>query len=130
MYLAYLRLFKLGVAHSVEVWNDRDKLVGGLYGVSSGGVFSGESMFSREADVSKIAFAALAWHMQHWGFSVIDCQIENSHLSSMGAVNIPRKKYQQILKASQYFKHEKWDFEDDIDLSKWQPRQSIFGLSS
>jgi leucyl/phenylalanyl-tRNA--protein transferase len=121
MYLAYLRLFNLGVAHSVEVWNDKGELVGGLYGVASGGVFSGESMFSKEADVSKMAFAALAWHMQHWGFSLIDCQIENLHLMSMGAVNIPRNKFQQILKTSRYFKHKEWIYQDDVDLSKWVP---------
>jgi leucyl/phenylalanyl-tRNA--protein transferase len=123
MYLAYLRLFNMGIAHSVEVWNQNDELVGGLYGIATGGVFSGESMFSKERDVSKIAFVALAWHIRHWGFSVIDCQIENSHLVSMGAINIPRKQYQQILKTSRYFKHVQWEYQDDIDLSRWRPSQ-------
>ena len=85
MYLAYMRLHHLGIAHSVEVRNKDNKLVGGLYGVVSGGVFSGESMFSRERDASKVAFTALAWHMQYWGYSLIDCQIENPHLMSLGA---------------------------------------------
>ncbi len=123
MYLAYLRLFNMGIAHSVEVWNQNDELVGGLYGIATGGVFSGESMFSKERDVSKTAFVALAWHIRHWGFSVIDCQIENAHLVSMGAINIPRRQYQQILKTSRYFKHDQWEYQDDIDLSRWLPSQ-------
>ncbi len=123
MHEAYLQLFELGVAHSVEVWNHENELVGGLYGVSSGGVFSGESMFSKERDVSKIAFVALAWHLQKWGYSLIDCQIENAHLNSMGAVNISRKQYQQILKTSCCFSHENWEYENDCELSQWQPYQ-------
>ena len=125
MHDAYQRLFEQGTAHSVEVWNDSDELVGGLYGIASGGVFSGESMFSRERDVSKIAFAALAWHSQHWGYSVIDCQIENSHLTSMGAINIPRKKYLQILKTSREFTQPKWEFVEDNDLSRWEPKNTL-----
>jgi len=122
MHLAYIRLHQIGVAHSVEVWNKDKMLVGGLYGVSSGGVFSGESMFSKERDTSKIAFIALAWHMQHWGYSIIDCQIENPHLSSMGAENIPREEYLQILKTSQYFTHDNWAFNAECDLSYWKPK--------
>ncbi|MEH6455951.1 MAG: leucyl/phenylalanyl-tRNA--protein transferase [Cocleimonas sp.] len=122
---AYYRLFKMGLAHSVEIWNGDNELVGGLYGVVSGGVFSGESMFSTERDVSKIAFVALAWHIKHWGFSVIDCQIENSHLTSLGVINISRKKYQQILNTCRYFKHEDWVFEEDCDLAHWQPDREL-----
>ena len=122
MHLAYIKLHHMKVAHSVEIWNKEKKLVGGLYGVSSGGVFSGESMFSKEKSTSKIAFIALAWHLQNWGYSIIDCQIENSHLSSMGAENIPRKKYLEILKTSQFFNHEKWAYNTECDLSHWQPQ--------
>ena len=121
MFMAYTHLYNLGHAHSVEVWNDKDELVGGLYGVSTGGVFSGESMFSKERDASKVAFVALAWHLQQWGYSLIDCQIKNSHLSSLGAENIDRKKYLSILKTTQYFKHNKWEFDASCDLSHWQP---------
>lgn len=123
MYLAYVRLHNLGIAHSVEIWNEKDQLVGGLYGIATGGVFSGESMFSKERDVSKISFVALAWHMQHWGYTLIDCQIANSHLSSMGAENISRKKYLQTLKTSRYFDNGNWQYEQDSDLSRWQPEQ-------
>jgi len=121
MYHAYIRLFELGVAHSVEVWNTDNRLVGGLYGVATGGVFSGESMFSKERDTSKIAFVALAWHMQHWGYSLIDCQIENPHLMSMGAEKISRKEYVTILRTTKEFKHSFWKYEPHIDLSRWKP---------
>ncbi len=125
MHDAYQRLFEQGIAHSVEIWNNKEELVGGLYGVASGGVFSGESMFSKERDVSKIAFVALAWHIHHWGYSVIDCQIANSHLTSMGAIDIPRKKYLQILRTSRTFKQPKWEFIEDIDLSRWDPKNTL-----
>ena len=121
MYLAYIRLHQLGIAHSVEVRNKDNELVGGLYGVVSGGIFSGESMFSKERDTSKIAFTALAWHMQHWGYSLIDCQIENPHLMSLGAENISRKEYLSILKTTRAFKHNNWTFNSEVDLSVWKP---------
>ena len=82
-------------------------------------------MFSKERDVSKIAFVALAWHIQHWGFMVIDCQIENSHLTSLGVSNISRKQYQQILNTCRYFDHKEWAFEEDCDLAHWQPDMII-----
>jgi len=122
MHDAYCQLHSMGVAHSVEIWNQSHELVGGLYGVASGGVFSGESMFSRERDVSKIAFTALAWHIDHWGFSLIDCQIENPHLTSLGVTNISRKKYQQILKTSRCFNHSDWVYQEKCDLAHWQPK--------
>ncbi len=123
MYLAYVQLHNMGVAHSVEVWNDQNELVGGLYGIATGGVFSGESMFSKERDTSKIAFAALAWQLQDWGYSLIDCQIENPHLMSMGAINIPRKEYLTMLKTTRYFSQPKWQYEKQANLSRWQPNQ-------
>ncbi|MGB1310394.1 MAG: leucyl/phenylalanyl-tRNA--protein transferase [Leucothrix sp.] len=121
MQQAYCNLHQLGIAHSVEVYNINDELVGGLYGISSGGVFSGESMFSNERDTSKIAFVALAWYAQHVGYSLIDCQIENPHLLSLGAVNIPRQDYLKILKSSPAVNAE-WVFDQSFDLSKWVPR--------
>lgn len=124
MQQAYCRLHELGVAHSVEVYNAADHLVGGLYGVSSGGVFSGESMFSTERDTSKIAFVALAWYAQQQGMSVIDCQIENPHLLSLGAVNIPRKDYLKILKSTPTPRNAAWVFDSSVDLSQWKPQQS------
>ena len=126
MYLAYVELHKLGIAHSVEVWNNKNELIGGLYGVATGGVFSGESMFSKERDSSKIAFTALAWHIQNWGYSLIDCQIENPHLMSMGATNIDRKTYLNILKTTRCFKQPQWVYNKNCDLSHWQPDQTQY----
>lgn len=123
MYLAYIRLFELGMAHSIEVWNANKELVGGLYGVVTGGIFSGESMFSKETNTSKIAFVALAWHMQNWGYSLIDCQIENPHLMSMGTENITRKEYLTLLQTTKEFNYSGWKINTEIDLSRWKPEE-------
>lgn len=92
MVAAYSRLFDAGYAHSVETWRD-GVLVGGLYGVAIGRMFYGESMFSREADASKIALVRLAQQLQRWAFGLIDCQMETTHLSSMGARTMPRAAF-------------------------------------
>ena len=93
---AYAALHAQGVAHSLEVWQD-DALVGGLYGVSLGKLFFGESMFSRATDASKAAFVALAKQCEAWNFALIDCQIANPHLSSMGATDISRREFVDYL---------------------------------
>ncbi len=85
-----------GNAHSIECW-DEDKLVGGLYGVSFGGVFCGESMFSRVKDSSKIALSALVARLKCGGFELLDTQFLTDHLASMGAVEIPREEYHRRL---------------------------------
>jgi leucyl/phenylalanyl-tRNA--protein transferase len=82
--------FRAGHAHSIEVYDDRDCLVGGLYGVALGGVFFGESMFSHVSDASKVALVALVQLWSARGGSLIDCQVENPHLNSLGARCIPR----------------------------------------
>jgi leucyl/phenylalanyl-tRNA--protein transferase len=92
MAFAYQRLHQEGHAHSIEVWRGRH-LVGGLYGIAIGKVFFGESMFSRERDTSKIALAALVKHLGKHNFGFIDCQVASGHLSSLGAVDIPRKDF-------------------------------------
>ena len=92
MVAAYSRLFEAGYAHSVETWHD-GRLVGGLYGVAIGSMFYGESMFSREPDASKVALVRLAQQLQHWGFGLIDCQMETEHLASMGAHTVPRSVF-------------------------------------
>lgn len=101
---AYIRLHQLGHAHCVEVWSE-GKLVGGIYGLAIGGVFFGESMFSRVPDASKIALVALCQQLQQWGFEVLDCQVKNAHLASMGAVEVSRRKFQQHLQAAQSGDH-------------------------
>jgi leucyl/phenylalanyl-tRNA--protein transferase len=89
---AYARLFDAGYAHSIETWHD-GRLVGGLYGVAIGRMFYGESMFSREPDASKVALVRLAWQLQHWGFGLIDCQMETPHLASLGARTLTRAEF-------------------------------------
>jgi leucyl/phenylalanyl-tRNA--protein transferase len=92
MIAAYSRLFAAGYAHSVETWRE-GQLVGGLYGVAIGRMFYGESMFSREADASKVALVRLAQQLQRWDFGLIDCQMETPHLASMGARTMPRTAF-------------------------------------
>jgi leucyl/phenylalanyl-tRNA---protein transferase len=89
---AYLRLHKLGYAHSVEAWCD-DTLAGGLYGVSLGKAFFGESMFHRKADASKVALAVLVGRLQLWGFDFIDAQMTTAHLLRFGAKELPRSDF-------------------------------------
>lgn len=89
---AYLELHRLGHAHSVEV-RDGERLVGAIYGVMAGGVFAGESMFSAASGGSKIALAALCRALADWGVAVLDAQVENPHLASLGALSMPRRDY-------------------------------------
>lgn len=93
MIAAYKDLAKLGFAHSIEVWDNDDTLVGGLYGVSIGEAFFGESMFSLKSNASKAALIALAWYVQSKGWKMIDCQVTNNHLLSMGAQEIARDTF-------------------------------------
>lgn len=92
MVAAYLRLHQAGYAHSIETWRE-GRLVGGLYGVAIGRMFYGESMFSREADASKVALVRLCRQLQRWQFGLIDCQMETPHLASLGARTLPRAEF-------------------------------------
>ncbi|TNF92160.1 MAG: leucyl/phenylalanyl-tRNA--protein transferase, partial [Gammaproteobacteria bacterium] len=93
---AYLKLHKLGYAHSAEVW-ENGMVVGGLYGLAIGKVFFGESMFSRRADASKVALACLSKRLKSAGFRIIDCQVSSSHLHSLGAKDIQRSDFIDLL---------------------------------
>ncbi len=97
MRLAYIRLHEMGHAKSVEVWRE-EELVGGLYGIDLGHVFCGESMFSREANTSKLAFINLAERLEKENYRLIDCQVYTAHLASLGAREIPRKEFTKLLK--------------------------------
>lgn len=99
MEAAYNRLHNLGIAHSVEVW-DEDELIGGIYGLALGRVFFGESMFSQQVDASKIALVALSKQLERWDFTLLDCQVSNPHLLSMGAVEIHRAEFNQHLEGT------------------------------
>lgn len=87
---AYETLHALGYAHSVEAYQN-GSLVGGLYGVSVGGVFCGESMFAKVSDASKVALAVLVDYLSEWGFDFIDCQVPTPHLKSLGAKEVSRE---------------------------------------
>lgn len=97
---AYTRLHDTGDAHSVEVWRD-DQLVGGLYGVDSGGVFTGESMFRIEPDMSKLALLHLIDHLRARGATWLDCQVMTPHMKAIGAREIARSKFLDMLAAAQ-----------------------------
>ncbi len=94
---SYTELHRQGRAHSVEVWNRDGELVGGLYGMNLGRLFFGESMFSRETDASKTAFAMLMRLCADWGFPLVDCQLPNDHLLSLGATTLPRDEFLSTL---------------------------------
>src|SRR5205085_8120693 len=94
---AYVGLHRLGLAHSVECWQD-GQLVGGLYGVHLGGAFFGESMFHRVTDASKVALAALVDRLTRRGFQLLDIQWVTPHLEQFGATEIPRAEYLEKLK--------------------------------
>ena len=94
---SYVKLHELGYAHSVECW-DEDGLVGGLYGVSIGGAFFGESMFSRKTDASKIALVHLVYRLNDRGFLLLDTQWSTRHLATLGCIDIPRFEYLERLK--------------------------------
>lgn len=95
---AYLNLHTIGLAHSIEVWDNKD-LIGGLYGVNIGSVFFGESMFHKKSNASKLAFITL---VQQFSFTLIDCQVYTKHLASLGAKKISSKEfYKRIVKETQ-----------------------------
>lgn len=93
---AYIQLHKLGYACSAEAWNNK-KLVGGLYGIKLGNIFFGESMFSFQSNASKFAFIKYVQQLQQENVALIDCQVHTTHLESLGAEMISRKKFLQIL---------------------------------
>ncbi len=93
---AYIHLHHLGIAHSIECWQNNE-LVGGLYGVSLGRIFCGESMFSLASNASKVAFAKLNQKLLELNFELIDCQVHNPFLESLGAYEIPREEFLDII---------------------------------
>ena len=93
---AYIELHHIGHAHSVEAWRE-GRLVGGLYGVTLGRAFFGESMFSRETDASKVCLVRLVEHLRERKFTLLDTQFTTEHLKRFGAVDVPRRKYEMLL---------------------------------
>lgn len=101
LYEGFIELHRLGYAHSVEVWDEKGKLVGGLYGMDAGGVFSGESMFHYVSDASKLAFLFLVEHLKKKGASWIDIQVMTPHFKMLGAREISRKSFLEMLNDAQ-----------------------------
>ena len=120
---AYAALFDAGYAHSFEVWNQKNELVGGGYGVVIGGVFVTESQFSREANTSKIGFTVLNWHLARWGFAFNDGKVMTPTCHDMGFRDIPRKDFlTRLAKAEQRpAKNSRWQAEADMaTVADWQ----------
>ena len=108
---AYITLYDMGIAHSIESYQD-DALVGGLYGVTVGKVFCGESMFAQVSDASKAAYAVLINHLKKWGYEFVDCQVPTEHLKSLGAKEVAREYFLDRLKKVNMDKIDhKWDIE-------------------
>ena len=114
MRAAYLRLHRLGHAHSVETWRE-EELVGGLYGVSIGRMFFGESMFALASDASKVALVALVRELREQGCALIDCQMDTRHLASLGARSIPRSEFLRAVKALVHY---------DVAPGSWGSRKA------
>ncbi len=112
---AYIDLHHRGYAHSVETWHN-GVLTGGLYGVCLGRSFFGESMFSFKTDTSKLALVALSTLLSHHGFDLIDCQVTTTHLLSMGATEIPRNRFLDIIQTSVTQKVPKGIWDPHFDL--------------
>lgn len=103
----YGELFRLGHVHSVECWRE-ERLVGGLYGLSLGGAFFGESMFHRETDASKVALIHLVARLRRGGYRLLDAQFQTSHLAQFGTQEVPRASYQRQLEAAVAVSAEWW----------------------
>lgn len=117
MEAAYIDLHDVGHSHSVEAWRD-GVLVGGLYGVALGACFFGESMFSRERDASKVAFATFAAHFHAVGGAIIDCQVSNPHLVRLGAEEVPRRRFLGLLDRA---------LQQRLHPGAWNPKQFSSG---
>lgn len=117
MIAAYCRLHEAGIAHSVETWDSQGRLVGGLYGVNLGRMFFGESMFSQAVDASKVAFVHLVRQLASWGCPLIDTQLPNPHLLSLGAETMPRIEFISCLKEYQDRPlTDRWALDTRIDM--------------
>lgn len=128
---AYCKLFNAGHAHSVEVWDREGNLVGGVYGVAVGKIFFTESQFMRVRDASKVGFATLNCHLQHWGFALNDGKSFTPHLSSVGFRLVLRDAFNSVL-ASRATRGAlpaepgkgRWCVDETLDVGNWDPKAS------
>ncbi|MEM8844530.1 MAG: leucyl/phenylalanyl-tRNA--protein transferase [Pseudomonadota bacterium] len=118
---AYCHLHQLNHAHSFEVWNEYDQLIGGIYGISIGAIFFGESMFSRETDTSKVALLYLSAYLDHWRYQLVDTQLPSDHLKSLGGEQLARNEYlnQLALHTQQAASNTAWQKGLKLDIMKW-----------
>lgn len=122
----FTRLHRMGHAHSVEVWDKDGNLVGGLYGLAMGRVFFTESQFFKARDASKVGFAVLNQHLQHWGFAMNDGKLETPHLRQTGFTDIPRAQFETILGefAATPFAVGPWSVDEGLDVATWIPSEA------
>lgn len=118
---AYNYLHQLQHAHSVEVWDGNDELIGGIYGIAMGQIFFGESMFSRVSDASKVALLYLSAFLDSWGYAVIDTQLPSPHLNSLGGIEISRADYLQLLQqlVNEQVASSAWQAGQNINITQW-----------
>lgn len=122
MIAAYKALHREGHAHSVEVRNGEGELVGGLYGVASGGVFVTESQFNIARDASKVAYVTLNRHLVEWGFQANDGKYMTQHLANLGMREVFRNEYTRLLSRTQDLKTTgRWAVDSDLDVAGWKP---------
>ena len=118
---AYMNLHESNHAHSLEVYNESGELIGGVYGISIGTIFFGESMFSRVTDASKVALLYLSAYLDSWGYAIIDTQLPSAHLTSLGGSKMTRDKYLSVLstftKKSSH--HNAWKTPTEVDIHSW-----------
>src|SRR4051812_3590301 len=126
---AYMKLHDLGFAHSFEAWTLEGELAGGLYGVSLGAAFFGESMFARGPDASKIAYVASVRQLDAWKIGLIDCQVHTDHLERFGAYEVPRLEYLQLLTRAldEPTKRGRWKIE--LDLEEFTATGGMMGFA-
>ncbi len=120
---AYSLLHQHGYAHSIELWDLQERLIGGIYGVLIGKMFFGESMFSFQTNASKVALTYLVTHLNAWGFPLLDCQLPSPHLESLGAQAIARKDYIKMMAplCNESSTDLKWQLDETIDIVNWKP---------
>jgi leucyl/phenylalanyl-tRNA---protein transferase len=124
---AFYAAHKAGYAHSVEVWDQQGRLVGGLYGMAIGKVFFGESQFSYAEHSSKIALVALHRHLSAWGYHMRDGKVMTPHLASFGFTNMPRREYQTLLRryVNEPGRACHWSVDPSLDLADWPSTQAV-----
>jgi leucyl/phenylalanyl-tRNA--protein transferase len=124
---AYGRLHEQGHAHSIECWNEKGELVGGVYGVAIGRIFFGESQFSRERDASKYASAVLMAHLSRWGYVLRDAKWRSDYLASLGFRTISRESFRALLDdhCGEGGRAGRWALDPAVDAANWKPQAAV-----